>query len=170
LPAAVQAGRESTCPAGHRQGFQMNAFIDQCRAAIGAQYVLTDPADMAGYLTDWRRRYTGRAQAILRPGSTAEVAALVRLCAQFKVPVVPQGGNTGLVLGSVPDQSGQAVVLSLTRLNRIRAIDTVNNTMTVEAGVILQHVQEAAAEADRLFPLSLAAEGSCTIGGNLGTN
>ncbi len=148
----------------------MNTFLDQCRAAIGAQFVLTEPADMASYLTDWRRRFTGRARAVLRPGSTAEVAALVSLCAEFKVPVVPQGGNTGLVLGSVPDQSGNAVVLSLTRMNRILGIDTINNTMTVEAGAILQQVQEAAAAAERLFPLSLAAEGSCTIGGNLGSN
>jgi len=148
----------------------MNDFIAQCRAAIGAQHVLTEAADMAGYLTDWRRRFTGRAQAVLRPGSTEEVAKLLRLCTQFKVPVVPQGGNTGLVLGSVPDQRGDAVVLSLARMNRVRAIDTVNNTIMVEAGCILQQVQDAAAEADRLFPLSLAAEGSCTIGGNLGTN
>ena len=148
----------------------MNEFLDQCRAAIGAGHVLTDSADMAGYLTDWRRRFTGRALAVLKPATTDEVAALVRLCARFRVPVVPQGGNTGLVLGSVPDESGSAVVMSLTRLNRIRAIDTINNTMTVEAGCILEQVQNAAAESGRLFPLSLAAEGSCTIGGNLATN
>ncbi len=148
----------------------MNAFLDACRAAIGASQVLTGDADMAGYLTDWRRRFTGKALAVVRPGSTAEVAALVRLCVQFGVPVVPQGGNTGLVLGSVPDEQGNAIVMSLTRLNRIRAIDTINNTMTVEAGCILQQVQDAAADASRLFPLSLAAEGSCTIGGNLSTN
>jgi FAD/FMN-containing dehydrogenase len=148
----------------------MNAFLEQCRQAIGAAHVLTDAADTAGYLTDWRRRYTGRTLAVVKPGSTDEVAMLVRLCGEHRVPVVPQGGNTGLVLGSVPDESGSAIVLSLARLNRIRAIDTVNNTMTVEAGCILQHVQNAAAEANRLFPLSLAAEGSCTIGGNLSTN
>lgn len=148
----------------------MSDFIDQCRAAIGAPHVLTEAADMAGYLTDWRRRFTGRARAVLRPGSTEEVAALVRLCSQFEVPIVPQGGNTGLVLGSVPDQRGDAVVLSLARMNRVRALDTINNTITVEAGCILQQVQDTAAEAGRLFPLSLAAEGSCTIGGNLATN
>src|SRR5207244_734038 len=104
-----------------------------CANAIGAQYVLTAAADTETYLTDWRRRFTGRALAVVKPGSTAEVAAIIQLCKRFKVPVVPQGGNTGLVLGSVPDDSGSAIVLSLTRLNRIRAIDTVNNTMTVEA-------------------------------------
>lgn len=148
----------------------MTDFLDQCRAAIGASHVLTRPADTAGYLTDWRRRFTGNALAVIRPGTTEEVAAIVRLCAQFGVPVVPQGGNTGLVLGSVPDESGTAVVLSLTRMNRVLAIDTINNTMTVEAGCILAQVQSAAADAGRLFPLSLAAEGSCTIGGNLATN
>jgi FAD/FMN-containing dehydrogenase len=148
----------------------MTVFLENCRAALGADYVLTDHADMSGYLTDWRQRFTGKALAVVKPGSTEEVAAIIRLCHAFGVPVVPQGGNTGLVLGSVPDDSGTAIVLSLTRLNRIRAIDTVNNTMTVEAGCILEHVQHAAAEAGRLFPLSLAAEGSCTIGGNLSSN
>jgi FAD/FMN-containing dehydrogenase len=145
-------------------------FLQACRDAIGAAYVVTAEADTAGYLTDQRGRYTGRALAVLRPGGTEEVAALVRLCAQHLVPIVPQGGNTGLVLGSVPDTSGKAVLVSLTRLNRIRAVDPVNNTMTVEAGCILQDIQQAAAAQQRLFPLSLAAEGSCTIGGNLSTN
>ena len=148
----------------------MNNFLDLCREAIGATHVITAEADMASYLIDWRRRYTGRAQAVLRPGSVDEVAALVRLCAEAGVPVVPQGGNTGLVLGSVPDESGRAVVLSLGRMNRIRAIDVINNTMTVDAGCILANIQHAAEEVDRLFPLSLGAEGSCTIGGNLSTN
>ncbi|HZW14232.1 MAG TPA: FAD-binding oxidoreductase [Noviherbaspirillum sp.] len=148
----------------------MKEFLALCRNAVGAAHVLTEPADIAGYLTDWRRRFTGKALAVVKPATTDEVAAVVRLCNQFRVPVVPQGGNTGLVLGSVPDESGTAIVLSLTRLNRIRAVDPVNNTMTVEAGCILEHVQNAAADAGRLFPLSLAAEGSCTIGGNLSTN
>jgi FAD/FMN-containing dehydrogenase len=145
-------------------------FLDACRSAIGAAHVLTDEADKAGYLTDQRQRFTGAAVAVVKPADTAEVAAIVKLCAQFQVPIVPQGGNTGLVLGSVPDQSGQAIVLSLKRLNRIRAVDAVNHTITVEAGCILQHIQEAAAAEQSLFPLSLAAEGSCTIGGNLSTN
>ncbi|MDB5764204.1 MAG: FAD-binding oxidoreductase [Herminiimonas sp.] len=148
----------------------MNNFLDECRSAIGANHVLTDDADTAAYLTDWRRRFTGKALAVVKPASADEVAAIVRLCNEFQIPVVPQGGNTGLVLGSVPDDSGSAIVLSLTRLNRIRAIDLVNNTMTVEAGCILEHIQNAASESGRLFPLSLAAEGSCTIGGNLATN
>lgn len=148
----------------------MNDFLNQCRQLIGTSHVLTEPADTAAFLTDWRRRFSGRALAVLKPGSTAEVAAIVRLCSQFQVPIVPQGGNTGLVLGSVPDASGAAVVLSLTRLNHVRALDSVNNTITVEAGCILEHVQNAAADAGRLFPLSLAAEGSCTLGGNLSTN
>lgn len=148
----------------------MNEFLDRCREILGANYVLTDESDTASYLTDWRRRYTGKALAVVKPGSTEDVAAVVRLCNEFRVPVVPQGGNTGLVLGSVPDESGKAIVLSLTRLNRIRAVDTINNTMTVEAGCILENIQNAATEAGRLFPLSLAAEGSCTIGGNLATN
>ena len=148
----------------------MTDFLAACRAAIGAAHVLTDAADTAGYLTDQRGRYTGRALAVLRPADAAEVATLVQLCARHAIPLVPQGGNTGLVLGSVPDQQGNAVVLSLRRLNRIRAVDPVNNTMTVEAGCVLQHLQEQAAAVERLFPLSLAAEGSCTIGGNLSTN
>ena len=144
-------------------------FLSQCQNAIGHAQVLTGDA-MASFLTDWRGRFTGNALAVLRPGDTSEVATLIKLCQQFAVPVVPQGGNTGLVLGSVPDASGSAVVLSLARLNRIRAIDPQNNTITAEAGCLLQHVQEHAAHHDRLFPLSLASEGSCTIGGNLSTN
>ncbi len=148
----------------------MTAFLDRCRAIAGTEFVLDRAADMAPFLRDWRGRFTGAARAVLRPGSVDEVARLVRLCADERVPVVPQGGNTGLVLGSVPDASGTAVVLSLARLNRVRALDPVNRTVTVDAGVILQHVQEAAAAAGCLFPLSLAAEGSCTIGGNLASN
>ena len=148
----------------------MNDFLDACRAAIGAAFVLTDSVDTASHLIDQRRRYTGKALAVIKPATTDEVAAIVRLCDRYQVPMVPQGGNTGLVLGSVPDLSGNAVVLSLTRLNRVRAIDPTNNTMTVEAGCILQQIQQAAAEAERLFPLSLASQGSCTIGGNLATN
>src|SRR5690606_35630599 len=118
----------------------------------------------------WRRRYGGRALAVVRPGSAEEVAAVVRLCQAHGAPLVPQGGNTGLCGGATPDDSGSAVVLSTTRLNRVRAIDTDNDTITVEAGCVLQAVQQAAEQAGRLFPLSLAAEGSCTIGGNLATN
>src|SRR5574337_1232538 len=136
---------------------------------VGADHVLRG-ANAAPYLTGWRGRFTGKARAAVRPGSTQEVAEVVRACAAAGVPVVPQGGNTGLCGGATPDESGRAVVLLTTRLNRIRAIDTENDTMTVEAGCILQAVQQAARDAGRLFPLSLAAEGSCTIGGNLATN
>jgi FAD/FMN-containing dehydrogenase len=145
-------------------------FLTQCRELIGADHVLVDELDVAPYLTDWRGRYTGRARAVLRPADPEQVAALVRLCGVHHVPVVPQGGRTGLVIGSVPDESGRAVVLSLRRLNRIRAVDPVNRTMTVDAGCILHDIQQAAAGSGMLFPLSLAAEGSCTIGGNLATN
>src|SRR5476649_2985609 len=145
-------------------------FIAHCRALLGDDHVLTTDADMASFLTDQRGRYTGKSAAILRPATVQQVADVVRACAQWRVPIVPQGGNTGLVLGSVPDASGHAVVLSLARLNAVRTVDAVNRTITVDAGCTLQHVQQAAAAAGCLFPLSLAAEGSCTIGGNLATN
>jgi FAD/FMN-containing dehydrogenase len=145
-------------------------FLQRSRAIVGPDYVLTSQQDCAPYLTDWRGRFTGRALAVLRPKDSAQVAALVRACSDARIALVPQGGNTGLVLGGVPDASGQAVVLSTARLNRIRAIDAVNRTMTVDAGCILLDIQQAAAAQDCLFPLSLAAEGSCTIGGNLSTN
>ncbi len=148
----------------------MISFLDACRQAIGAQHLLTDADALAPYLLERRGNLSGKACAVARPGSTEEVAQLVRLCNQYRVPVVPQGGNTGLVLGSIPDDSGTALLLSLRRMNRIRSLDTVNDTITVDAGCILEHVQQAAADADRLFPLSLAAEGSCTIGGNLSSN
>jgi FAD/FMN-containing dehydrogenase len=148
----------------------MKDFLTHCRSVVGEAHVLDTAAGMAPFLTDWRGRFTGSALAVLRPASVDQVAALVRACGQWRVPLVPQGGNTGLVLGSVPDASGTAVVLSLARLNAIRAVDPVNRTMTVDAGCILQQAQEAAAAVGCLFPLSLAAEGSCTIGGNLSTN
>ena len=144
-------------------------FLKQCSDIVGPQHVLTG-ADMDGFLTDWRKRATGRALAVIKPALTEEVAKIVKLCVAHKVPIVPQGGNTGLVLGSVPDQSGQAIVLSLTRMNRVRSVDLLNDTLTVEAGCLLQQIQELAHEHGRLFPLSLASEGSCTIGGNLSTN
>jgi FAD/FMN-containing dehydrogenase len=147
-----------------------DVFLAACRGVVGAPHVLTAAADMAPFLTDWRGRFTGSARAVVLPADTAQVAAIVRLCAGYRVPIVPQGGRTGLVLGSVPDASGTAIVLSLRRLNRVRAVDTFNRTMTVDAGCILQDVQAAAAAHGMLFPLALAAQGSCTIGGNLATN
>jgi FAD/FMN-containing dehydrogenase len=145
-------------------------LIERLRQAVGVEQVLTDATTTAPFLTDWRGRYTGSAQAVVRPASTAEVAAVVRLCAESRTPLVPQGGNTGLVGGATPDTSGRAIVMSTTRLKRIREVDPLNGTLIAEAGCILQHVQQAAREAGRLFPLSLAAEGSATIGGNLSTN
>ncbi len=126
--------------------------------------------DLSAYERDWRGRYPGKALAVALPASTAQVAATVRLCAAHHISLVPQGGNTGLVGGSTPDDSGRQIVLSLARMKQVRGIDAANLTMTVEAGCILQTVQEAAAEQGLLFPLSLAAEGTCTIGGNLATN
>jgi len=147
----------------------MQDLFDSLRRAVGAAHVLTE-GDLTAYEQDWRRRVHGKALAVVRPGNTEEVAAVVRACAQAGAPIVPQGGNTGLSVGSTPDTSGREVVLSLTRMNAVRALDKDNLTLTVEAGCILQNVQEAANKAGLLFPLSLAAEGSCTIGGNLGTN
>ncbi|MBK1712745.1 FAD-binding oxidoreductase [Rubrivivax gelatinosus] len=147
----------------------MNGLLDTLRAAVGAAQLLTE-GDLTAYELDWRRRWRGRALAVVRPGSTAEVAAVVRACAAAGVAIVPQGGNTGLVGGGVPDASGSQVLLSLQRLNRIRTIDAANLTLSCEAGCVLQAVQQAAAEQGLLFPLSLAAEGSCTIGGNLAAN
>jgi FAD/FMN-containing dehydrogenase len=148
------------------------AFLARCRdiTAPDVTSVVTEQDLMAPYLTDWRGRFTGRALAVLRPSSVQQVIKLVQACASWRVAIVPQGGRTGLVLGSVPDLSGNAVVLSMARLNTIRAIDPVNRTMTVDAGCVLQDIQQHAAAAGCLFPLSLAAEGSCTIGGNLSTN
>ena len=148
----------------------MTEFLDLCRKVVGADQVLAEPNETAGYLTDWRQRFTGKALAVVRPANEEEVAEIVRLCNRFQVPVVPQGGNTGLVLGSVPDDSGKAIILSLQRMNRVRDIDPVNNTITVEAGCILKNVQEAAEDAGRLFPLQLASEGTSTIGGCLSAN
>jgi FAD/FMN-containing dehydrogenase len=145
------------------------ASLDGLRQRFSGRLLTEDP-DTAPFLTDWRKRYTGRALAVAQPDTAADVAAVVRWCAEHRVPLVPQGGNTGMVGGATPDASGRALVLSLARMNRIRDIDTVNNTATVEAGVILANLQQAARDAGRLFPLSLAAEGSCTVGGNLSTN
>ncbi|BBB61151.1 D-2-hydroxyacid dehydrogenase [Undibacterium sp. KW1] len=145
-------------------------FLADCIKILGHDFVITNASDQYPYLIDWRQRYLGKAMAVLLPKSADEVASLVRLCATHKIACVPQGGNTGLVLGSIPDQTGLAVVISLKRMNRILAVDVANNTITVEAGCLLAQVQTAASEEQRLFPLSLASEGSCTIGGNLSTN
>ncbi|MBL0726955.1 FAD-binding oxidoreductase [Piscinibacter sp. HJYY11] len=145
------------------------ALVNALRTVVGAANVMVE-GDLSAYELDWRRRYRGKALAVVRPANTTEVAAVVKLCERHGAGLVPQGGNTGLVGGSVPDGSGSQVLLSLQRMNKVRAIDEANLTMTVEAGCILQAVQQAAAARNLLFPLSLAAEGSCTIGGNLATN
>ena len=145
-------------------------FLERMARVVGAAHVLTTASEVAPYTVDWRGRYHGSACAVVRPASTAEVAAVVTLCAGARVPIVPQGGNTGMCGAATPDESGREVVLSLGRLRSIRAVDQANATITVEAGVTLAEVQQAAADAELLFPLSLASEGSCTIGGNLSTN
>ena len=147
----------------------MQDLIDRLRQTLGAAHVLTD-GDLSAYELDWRKRSRGKSLAVVRPGSTAEVAAVVKACAAAGVSIVPQGGNTGLVVGSTPDDSGTQIVLSLQRMQAVRAVDAANLTMTVEAGCILQNLQDVAEKAGFMFPLSLAAEGSCTIGGNLATN
>lgn len=145
-------------------------LIARFAALVPPGQALSAPADQAAYLTEWRDRWTGKAALVLRPGTTEAVAAIVRLAAETRTALVPQGGNTGLVGGQIPDDSGDQIVVSLTRLNRIRAVDPAGQTLTAEAGVTLKAVQDAADDAGLLFPLSLAAEGSATIGGNLSTN
>jgi FAD/FMN-containing dehydrogenase len=141
------------------------------RAIVGERGVVAqDAASRAPYENDWRDAYHGHAAAVVRPSSTGEVSRIVALLSQLRVPIVPQGGNTSLCGASVPDESGTQVVVNLSRMNRVREVDPDNNTMTVEAGCVLQTLQEVAAKHDRLFPLSLGAQGSCEIGGNLSTN
>ena len=148
---------------------EKETFLDALRAIVGAPHVLCE-GDLSAWELDWRKREQGKALAVVRPASTEEVARVVQACASARVSMVPQGGNTGMVVGSTPDASGTQVVVSLTRMNRIRQLDAANLTVTVEAGCVLQTLQEACEKDGFLFPLSLAAEGSCTIGGNLATN
>ena len=146
------------------------ALLDRLRAILGPRGLLTEAADLAPHLSDWRGLYRGAALAVARPGSTGEVAEVVRLCAETGTPITVQGGNTSMVGGAVPDESGRHLVVALTRLNRIRDLDATDMTMTAEAGVVLKAAQEAAEAAGALFPLSLGAEGTATIGGVLSTN
>ena len=143
-------------------------LIAKFKTIVGDKYAVTDQNDIAPYVTEERDLYHGRSPLVLRPASTAEVSAICKLASEHKIALVPQGGNTGLVGGQTPHHG--EVVVSLRRMDRIREVDTASNTMTCEAGVVLQIAQQRASEADRLFPLSLGAEGSCTIGGNLSTN
>ena len=137
------------------------AVLDRLAAVVGPNHALRDPADQAPYLTEWRDLYTGRTPLVLRPGSTAEVSAILSIANEARIGIVPQGGNTGLVGGQIPFEHGRDVVLSLTRLNRIRHLDQTGSHLVAEAGVTLLAAQHAAEAADRMFPLSLASEGSC---------
>ncbi len=145
-------------------------FLAELAAIVGPRGLLTDAADIGAFVTDWGRRYTGHAAAVVRPASTEEVAAVVSLCNAHGVGIVPQGGNTGLMGGATPYPAHTGIVLSLARMNRVIDVDADGFTMTVEAGCVLQHLQDVAARHDRLLPLSLGAGGSCMIGGNISTN
>jgi FAD/FMN-containing dehydrogenase len=146
------------------------AALDAIKQALGSKGWTDDPDIMAPYLMDMRELFPGRAALLARPAGTDEVAALVAICAEHGVAIVPQGGNTGLVGAGVPHAHGGEILVNMGRMNKVRAIDPLNDTITVDAGCVLADIQEAAADADRLFPLSLGAEGSCQIGGNLSTN
>lgn len=145
-------------------------LIDQLQTVVGPAGLVTDAAAQAPYTRDWLGKWQGRVPVVVRPATTAETAAVVRICHASHTPIVTQGGNTGMSGGATPDASGAQVIVSTTRMNHIRALDPVNNTLTLDAGVILAKAQEAARSVHRYFPLSLGAEGSCTVGGNLATN
>lgn len=147
-----------------------DTFLAGAARLLGAKGLTTDPGEMEAWLTDWRGRYTGKARAIASPADTAEVAGLVRLCARHGVPIVPQGGNSGMSGGATPFEHGNEIILSLRRMNRIRHLDPAGRTATCEAGVILQNLHEAAERADLRFPLTLGGKGSATIGGLVSTN
>jgi FAD/FMN-containing dehydrogenase len=144
--------------------------LERLIAVVGEAHAITDPAQMDGYMREWRQIWVGRSPLVLRPSSTEEVSRILAIASETRTAIVPQSGNTGLCGGQIPDESGNEVVLSLDRMNRILDVDPADNTMTAEAGVILKSAQDAATAADRLFPLSLASEGSCRIGGTLSTN
>jgi FAD/FMN-containing dehydrogenase len=154
----------------------MPRLLDELRHIVGPAHVLVD-GDLSAWTQDWRKRTAGKALAVVRPADTQQVASVVKTCAAYRqahpdtaLSIVPQGGNTGLVVGSTPDESGRQIVLSLQRMNTVRHIDAANLTLTAEAGCVLQNIQELAQSHGLWYPLSLAAEGSCSIGGNLGTN
>ncbi|MEM8704787.1 MAG: FAD-binding oxidoreductase, partial [Pseudomonadota bacterium] len=146
------------------------AHADRFAELIGAANVLTAPADQEPYLTEWRDLYRGVTPIVLRPGTTEEVSAVMTYAYEHNLKIVPQGGNTGLVGGQIPQETGDEFVLSLARLTKVREVDAAGFTITVEAGVVLETLQNEAEKVDRLFPLSLGAQGSCQIGGNISTN
>lgn len=145
-------------------------FFNKINHIVGEKSIISKVEDMLPYVTDWRGRYAGRAALVVKPATTEEVAAIVKLCTETRTPIVAQGGNTSLCGASVPDDTGAAIVLNLSRMHRVREIDVDNNTLSVEAGCVLQTIQQTASDVDRLFPLSLASEGTCQIGGNIATN
>ncbi|HEY4173181.1 MAG TPA: FAD-binding oxidoreductase [Rhodopila sp.] len=145
-------------------------LLDAIRTIVGDRGILTDTTDTAPYSEDWRRLYQGRTSAVIRPGTTEELAAVVKLCAQSATPIVPQGGNTSMVGGAVPNEDGSELILSTARLNRIRDLDTADMTLTIESGVTLKAAQVAAAEQGCLLPLSISSEGTAQIGGVLAVN
>ena len=146
------------------------ALLDAIRTIVGDRGILTDASDTAPYSEDWRRLYQGRTSAVIRPGTTEELAQVVRLCAESETPIVPQGGNTSMVGGAVPNEDGSELVLSTARLNRIRDLDPADMTLTIESGVTLKAAQLAAAEQGCLLPLSISSEGTAQIGGVLAVN
>jgi len=150
----------------------MSEVLDRFAAIVGEKNAFRDAADIAPHVEDTRGRYSSSAQMVLRPGSVEEISAILELATETKTPIIPQGGNTGLVAGGLPlkEGGGREIIVTLSRMNRILDVDADTNTMTVEAGAILQNIQQAVDDADRLFPLSLGAQGSCQIGGNIGTN
>lgn len=145
-------------------------LIDQLKSIVGPSGYIDQPDDMAPYVTEWREKWIGKTPLVLRPADTEQVSAIVAACAAAGQKIVPQGGNTGLVGGNIPHETGEEIILSLTRMAGVREIDPLNDTITVDAGCILQNVQQAAEQADRLFPMRIASEGTCQIGGNLSTN
>jgi FAD/FMN-containing dehydrogenase len=147
-----------------------HATLERLKQIAGPAGWSDDPDTLAPHLVEWRSRFQGKTPLLLKPANAAEVAAIVRVCAEAEVGIVPQGGNTGLVGAQIPRASGHEILVNLSRMNRVRSVDPINNTLTAEAGCVLAAVQQAAVEQDRLFPLSLAAEGSCQIGGNLSAN
>ncbi|MGI9484207.1 MAG: FAD-binding oxidoreductase, partial [Hyphomicrobiales bacterium] len=144
--------------------------LERFAAIVSAKYALTGEEETRAYVTEWRDKFFGKAAMVLRPASTDEVSQIMKLASETGTAIVPQSGNTGLVGGQVPFDTGNEIVLSLSRLNKIRNVDALDNTITVEAGTILQNVQQTADDVERLFPLRIGSQGTCQIGGNLGSN